>query len=492
MCDQAAGMPPLDSSLPVPLAMVVAGLQAMASQTPADIPGARALLEAQVLLNQLDVMKAVALARVADVDTRQLHVLDDSPSTSAWVAEQQTSMPRSDVALARKLQRFPVLADRLAAGGISMNGGVLVGRALTALRPYVDRPDGCIDGQPSGQLLPAVIIDGISKLVCQAKGGLADDDPRLTRLIEELAASVAEPVTELRRLEAAFVVLARHVEPGHLKAGLEELAGALLPNLLAAKVDDGHLNRGLRLRLKDDGSGWTLDRTDLDLETGELLQTVLFAAMETDPDNVMDTATAELLRAEGLDPYEDGCVLVRSRPQRMHDALKLALRSLLESGVLGTRGKHVPQVAVTISEGALHGQPGAMPGRSTSGARWPAALVRRMVCDSAITRFVLSIGHRVIESSHTERTLKPHERRIKQLETGGVCEAAGCSKGLHTGHRLVPHHPTPYSVDPVTSLHDTVLLCDVSHSDVHVGGKTIRLKDGRLIGPHGWVQASAA
>ena len=227
-------------------------------------------------------------------------------------------------------------------------------------------------------------------------------------------------------------------------------------------------------------------------EIGELVHTVLTAAMATDPDNPMDTAKAEELRAEGLDPYEDGCVVVRSRPQRMHDALKLALRSLLESGALGTRGKHVPQVAVTISESALHNVPGALPGRTASGALWPANLVRRMICDSAITRFVLSLGHRVIESSHTERTAKPHERRIKQIETGGICQAAGCDKGLHSGHPLTPHHPTPYSIDPVTSLDDTVLLCEVSHSDVHVGGKTIRLKDGRLIGPHGWVEASAA
>jgi hypothetical protein len=492
VCDGAAVMPPLDPTLPVPLAMVVAGLQAMAEETPADIPAAQALLVTQVLLTQLDVLKAVTLSRVADVETRQLHLLDDSPSTSAWVAEQQTSMPRSDVALARKLQRFPLLAARLEAGGLSMNGGVLIGRALTALRPHVDRPDGYIDGQPSDEVLPSVIVNGITQLVCQSKGGLDDDDPRLLALIEELAAIAAQPVAELRRLEAGFILLARHVEPAHLKACLEELSGALLPNLLAAKADDGHVNRGVLLRRKDDGSGWSLDRADLDLETGELLHAVLTAAMAVDPDNPMDTAKAEELRAEGLDPYEDGCVVVRSRPQRMHDALRLALRSLLESGALGTRGKHVPQVAVTISEPALHEQPGALPGRAASGALWPAKLVRQLLCDSAITRFVFSLGHRVVESSHTERTLKPHERRIKQLETGGICQAAGCNKGLHTGHRLVPHHPTPYSVDPVTSLQDTVLLCDVSHADVHDGGKTIRLKDGRLIGPHGWVEATAA
>jgi hypothetical protein len=31
------------------------------------------------------------------------------------------------------------------------------------------------------------------------------------------------------------------------------------------------------------------------------------------------------------------------------------------------------------------------------------------------------------------------------------------------------------------------MLCDGSHDDVHVSGKTIRLKNGRLLGPNGWV-----
>jgi hypothetical protein len=109
------------------------------------------------------------------------------------------------------------------------------------------------------------------------------------------------------------------------------------------------------------------------------------------------------------------------------------------------------------------------------------------LCDSAITRFVISLGHRVVEMSHTERTLKPHERRIKHIETGGICQGAGCWRGDATGHALIPHHPTPYSVNPATSLRDTVLLCDLSHADVHVGGKAITLKDGRRLGPDGWV-----
>jgi hypothetical protein len=298
-------------------------------------------------------------------------------------------------------------------------------------------------------------------------------------------------VPELRRLEAAFLVLARCVEPPQLRSCLDVLAGALLPNVLAQHAEDGHRNRGVDLHRKDDGTGWSI-RGDLDLECGELLHTAMTAAMATDPDNPFDTAVDQQLRAQGLDPSLDGCIDSRTHRQRRHDGFKIALRRLLDSGALGSRGKHAPHIAVTINQAALHDTPGALPGRASSGAIWPAGLVRRLVCDSALTRFVLSLGHRVIESSHTERTLKPHERRIKQIETGGLCQAAGCHKGSHTGHTLIPHHVTAYAICGTTSLQDTVLFCEVTHHDLHEGSKTIRLKDGRVVGPSGWVQTSAA
>jgi hypothetical protein len=87
--------------------------------------------------------------------------------------------------------------------------------------------------------------------------------------------------------------------------------------------------------------------------------------------------------------------------------------------------------------------------------------------------------------SHTARTLKPHERQAKAMETGGVCQAAGCHPP--PGTPLVPHHPDAFARSRATSFYDAVMLCDRSHDDLHVGGRTLRLKDGRLLGPHGWV-----
>jgi hypothetical protein len=463
---------------PEPLRLLLAGLDGLGALTPADLPPEVALQVAATLLVAQDRLQALALQAVADVETRDLYQLDGSGSTGAWVDQQMTSMPRSHVALARKLDRVPQLTARVAEGGISIDGAVLVARALDRLRPYVDRPDGVIDGQPAEQVLTAVLVDGVRQLVAEGYGGLADADPRLVRVRAELADILSFPLPELARMESAFLLLARHVEPRLLRRALAVLVDAVLPNQLAERSDDARACRGLELVRDPEGSGWLL-RGSLDDECGERLHTAMTAVMATDPENADDTAARRCGDEFGHR---------RSATQRRHDALNLLLGKVLGSGVLGSRGKVPVQIGVTVSLEALHDQPGALPARTTSGAVVPAGLVRRWLCDSAVTRFILSLGGRVLEGSHTERTARPHERRIKHVETGGICQAAGCSRGSPIGDALVPHHPVPYSVEPVTRLDEIVLLCGVSHDDVHVGGKTIRLKDGRSLNATGWVE----
>ena len=171
--------------------------------------------------------------------------------------------------------------------------------------------------------------------------------------------------------------------------------------------------------------------------------------------------------------------------QRRHDALRNGLRRYLDSGIAGLRDKVAPHLSVTVSVSALHDAPGALGPVAGSGALLPRSLVRSWWCDSAVSRFVVGLGGKVLEASHTERTLKSRERRAKRIETGGHCQGAGCSRG--PGSRLVPHHPTPWAVCGTTSLAETVLLCEQSHHDLHSGGHVLRLKDGRLLGPDGWV-----
>jgi hypothetical protein len=230
--------------------------------------------------------------------------------------------------------------------------------------------------------------------------------------------------------------------------------------------------------------------------------------MDTDPDNPTDTDGYRAARDAG---WEAGDPLpettgdstaevdggtgvrrpVRSRPQRMHDALVLGLRSLLDSGCLGTRGKQAPHIGVTIPIGALNAAPGALPAVGDSGQPLALSLVQQWTQDAWITRFVLDLKHRVVESSHRERTLKAHERAISDVQTGRACHAATCRFGPNPppGIRVVPHHADAWHRTSTTSLSTTVPLCEADHHQLH-HGRTLTLRDGRRLSADGWVDPS--
>ncbi len=489
-----AADPHADPELSDPVQALVEAVSHVTDQDSWRLRGRLALEDTKALLRQIERLRAATLGRLADVERRRLFLDDGAPTIGTWLAAQHTGIERGQLTLARRLARLEDLDGALKAGALSIDAAQHIARALSTLRRHLDHSNGLIDGQPAEQALTGVIEHGVRNLVCQALGGLPDDDPRLTRLTEGLRtiAHPPFPKSQARRLEAAFLLLATQLEPAQLPRALATLVDALLPAELEKRAADAHTDRGLALTLNPDGSGWTITRGDLDLELGELLHTVLTATMATDPDNPTDTAAFEQLRAAGWQSGDDlpPCDRPRSLAQRRHDALALALRAVLDTGSLGQRDKTAPHLAITISLDTLHDQPGALPAVASSGARVPASLARRWACDSAITRFVLSLGRKIIETSHTERTLKPHERRSKHLETGGHCQGAGCTRG--PGHRLIPHHVTPYAHCRTTSLSDTVLLCDQTHHDVHSGHTTIRLKDGRQLNEHGWVTGPTA
>jgi hypothetical protein len=479
----------LDPTVPLPVALLTVALDALADLDPVELDPDTALRVAASLLTASDRVRVAALRSVADVDTRDLWALDGAPSTGTWVADQPASMPRSEVTLAKRLDAVPQVAAAIAAGTLSIDDGVLVQQALSRLRRHVDRPDGRIDGQDGEQALHGVIVNGVTLQAGATLGGLADDDPRIVALHGRLQEIWSAPLPQTTRLESAFVQLTGWMSGDLLRRALGQLVDALLPNELEQRSQEAENNRGITIRRHHDRSGGRLT-ADLDDEGLELVETSLKAALAADPDNPADTAAAADLRARGLDPYDPdltSCDRPRSKAQRLHDALKLLLRKTLDSGALGSTGKQPVRIGVTIPLAALHGQPGALPAVTDNGHTIPASLVRRWLCDSAITRFVLSLGNRVLASSHTDRTLKPHERRIKQIETGGICQGAGCNRGDPTGHVLIPHHVTAYARCGTTSLDDTVMLCEPSHNDVHAGGKTLRLKDGRRLNEAGWV-----
>jgi hypothetical protein len=464
---------------------IVLAVGELGQVAPADVPAAVALEDTRALFAVKEQLDAHLLHRVRDVEVRQLHDLDALPSVGAWVEAQTTSVDRRQVALARRMDRLPAVRRELESGRLSMLSAQRVAGAVEKVRGFLDRPDGLIDGLPAEDVLEAVILRGVPQKFGEALGGLADDDPRLRTLLTDLVVVHASGTSQVARVEEAFVALACRVETRSLRPALEQLVDALLPLQLEDASARAHARRGLVLARNGDGQGWRLE-ADLDDETGELLHTSLAAAMASDPENVTDTATAAEAREQGRDPYAPSPDPTPRRLwERRHDALGTVLRDWLGSGIAGTRGKVVPHLSVRVGLDALQSAPGALPAVGGSGQTLPASLVRRLACDSAITRFVMSLGNQVLEMSHTVRTLKGHERKAKVMETGGVCQAAGCHPP--PGTPLIPHHPDPYSRSRSTSFRDSVMFCEKSHHDVHEGGKTLRLKDGRLLSPDGWV-----
>ena len=500
--DDTTGLPVSQTVPPSPAVQaLIAAAAAVAEQLPVELDGPQALADTAALLAVLDSLRISVMDHLGDVSGRQLHRLDGAGSASAWLARQGSSVHADDLPLARKLSRLPLLHRAVRDGQVGIKAAHQLAGMLTALRPHLDRYDGLIDGLDAEPVLTGVIVDGIGQMVCQGYGGLDDNDPRLDQLRAELTDIASRPQAELLRLEAGLLVLARHLDPTLLPDALSVLRDALLPSALEDRAAAAYENRGFTLTRNPDGSGFHVSEGECDLELGELLTAAIDAELAVDPDNPADTAAYAQLRQDGWQTGDDlpapsgstgstdgqqGQEAARTaRPrtgkQRRHDALKSALRKLLGSGALGLRDKVAPHIAVAVGIDTLHGQPGSVPAVSTAtGTAIPLRLVQTWWCDSSITRFVMSLGRRVLETSHTERTLKAHERRAKHLETGGTCQAAGCR-----GPDTVPHHPDAWSRTGRTSYTDTVGLCDPDHHKIHTG-HTLRLKDGRWIDEHGW------
>ncbi len=500
--------PPALPALSPEVARLQELLGAVTSIDPVTLPGPQALVDAQALLAVAQQLRTHNLSRLADVHLRGLNELVDARSAHTWVAQTSPDTDSTDLLLGRRLREFPVVADRLDRGVVGLLAAKRLTLALTQLRRHVDRPDGLIDGQPAVEVVPAVVRHVVS-LVAQSRFGLPDEDPLLGEVTAAVERILSSGGSDLEQLEQAFTVLAEHVPARHLRDAVGELTDALLPNQLEARAQRGQDRAGVHLTLHPDGSGWQL-RGDLDLETGELLHTLLGAEARRDAENTRDTADAQTLRDVGLDPYDSdgppgpggaqgaggigesaGDPVLRSprrRARRLHDALRLLLQRYLDADLAGSHHKQPVRVTVTVASDLLNGQPGAPAATAGSGARIPAGLLRRWWCNAQVTAFLRTVGWLVLGQSHSQRTLTAAERTALDVQSGGHrCAGLTCCQGRpHPGVTLEPHHVTAWSSTSSTHLGDTVWACPTLHHDLH-HDRTVTLRDGRRLNAEGWV-----
>ena len=231
---------------------------------------------------------------------------------------------------------------------------------------------------------------------------------------------------ELDRLTDAFVLLAPHVEPGDLPHALGQLLDALLPNELERRAQDAHEQRGFRMRLKDDGSGWLVTRGDLDLECGELLQTVLTAELAVDADNPRDTAAYAAGRQDGWQPGDDLPPQAAADPARSTSAATTPCAtacgapSTAASPACATRS---PRTWPSPSRRRPARRSPAPCLRSPPVRRPPAPQPRPRAggATARVTRFVLSLGRKVPRDQphrthpQTARTTRQADRDRRPL-----------------------------------------------------------------------------
>jgi hypothetical protein len=482
---------------------------------PSTLPPRQALAEAEALLAVQQRLRVLGLARTQDVRQRQLFAPSGFRSSTAWLRTVAPDAPTKDATLAAKLPRWPHLHAAVLSSAVSLDGADKVATALGRVAPYLDAKDQLLDGQPAEPVVAAV-VGNVIDLVARDRFGLSEDptvDPTQAALLAELEHQTSRILesggSQHDQVEQAMVLLARYVHPSRLSHALEDLVLALVPSLLEQQNKAAHDKRALALKPHRDGT-WDL-RATLTPEAGEMLHAALAAESRRDPANPEDTAArarrrAAQAEAAGDDPWTSAPppqpwehdpdlltpgadqLVPRGASVRLHDAFARLLSRYLNSGLGGRVGKVPVHLTATVSHRTIEGAPGAPPARGASGQPLARSLLRRWWCDAHVTTLLLSRGSKPLGIVHTARTLTGTELTAARVQFNNRCAGVGCCPGTPDPLTpLVPHHVRRHALTGTTSLDETLLVCERLHQDLHLGKRTVRLRDGRLVTEDGFV-----
>src|SRR6266508_13250 len=394
--------------------------------------------------------------------------------------------------------------------------GEAAGRVL-ALRRLLDQLEGqwlrelaAVDGRGAAGAEQGVAADSTAGWL---RGRLRAGRPTASGWVRTARALFRGPLGGTGRALAAGELSVAHAAV--LAAGTQDLPAAIAahaePVLLAAayRLDPPRL-RQVVTNLHDvadpDGADARLQRQH---ERRGLWLAPTLAGMVA-VDGSLEPEAGEMLLA-ALEPLarptaaEDD----RSAAQRRADALTELARRNLEGGRLPQAGGVRPQVTVTVDLASLLGH------RDLPGAEgdWvgplPAETARRLACDAALTRAVVTRhGHgdtgvgdlgdlaarlraaiallppalggappEPLELGRTTRVISATQRRALAVRDGG-CVFPGCDRPLAW---CDAHHLRHWLHGGPTDLANLVLLCRAHHRAVHEGGWRLhRHPDGEL------------
>jgi hypothetical protein len=195
---------------------------------------------------------------------------------------------------------------------------------------------------------------------------------------------------------------------------------------------------------------------DLDPETGETVMTALQAVLDFES------------RSRGED--DD-----RTPAQRRADALGEIARQWLDLADRPTVAGERPHVTVTVAADALDG---GGPGELDHAGPSSSEVVRRLACDSAVMRVVLSARSEPLDVGRRRKVVPPSMRRAV-IVRDRTCRFPGCDRP----HPWCDaHHVVHWADGGPTAASNLVLLCRRHHRLIHRhGGFRLEIEDGRPV-----------
>jgi hypothetical protein len=307
------------------------------------------------------------------------------------------------------------------------------------------------------------------------------------RIITDTLAALPDSVTAEERgeLEDLLVDSSGMLRPGELReaarTALETFAArtptvddpdeaAAVAEELARAEEAKASRRRLALRQQADGM-WNV-RGLLTPEAGAAVHAALDALAKPQPDPATGDSDGQGDATAGGagDGDYPGTRDMRTKPQRMADALHELAMQALDSGALAQEGAERPHVTMTVTYETLRQLAGGA-GLLDVGGIVAAGDLRRILCDCTIVPVVLGGASQILDVGRAARTYPRALRRAVAARDQG-CVRPGCHKPVRATH---VHHMVHWADGGPTTIDNAALLCHAHHREVHLQGWQLRL-----------------
>lgn len=162
----------------------------------------------------------------------------------------------------------------------------------------------------------------------------------------------------------------------------------------------------------------------------------------------------------------------RTRPQRLHDALREACERLLAEGRLPRRGGTPATILLTVPLSTLEKRTGLV--SAANGGDIPIAEVMRRAAGATIVPIVVDAQRNPLFAGRRQRLVGWQQRYALHVRDGG-CVIPGCTTSSEDCHT---HHLVDWIDGGRTDLSNLALLCTYHH--YRIKHWTLQLKGGRM------------